>query len=247
MLEVRTKGYQGSLHKSARVFTNDPKHPQVTIGMKGNIWTPIHINPRYAHLNGILGDKIERVIQLRGEKKEPLSVEIASVSIPDKVEVELREVEKGRRYEVKVRNKVNKETRYQGQVKLTTNYAEKPELVIRILVNIGAPVEVRPKVLSFGRMSDERMQELKKKGKFMRRPVMIILNKGNELKIEKVELENSLFKVVTRQMQRGRTVQLMVEPIFDKLQKGPNEDHMKIYTNHKDSKVLEVPIRFEIL
>lgn len=247
MLEVRTRGYQGSLHKSARVFTNDPKHPQVTIGMKGKIWTPIHMNPRYAHLNGILGEKIERVVHLRGEKKEPLSVKVASVSIPDKVEVELREIEKGRRYEVKVRNKVDKETRYQGQVKLTTNYAEKPEVVIRISGNVRAPLEVRPKVLSFGRMSDERMQELKKKSKFMRRPVMVILNKGNDLKIEKVELEKSLFKVVTRQMQRGRTVQLMVEPIFDKLHKGPNEDRMKIYTNQKDSKVLEVPIRFEIL
>ncbi|NVM57847.1 MAG: hypothetical protein HWN51_06995, partial [Desulfobacterales bacterium] len=171
----------------------------------------------------------------------------ASVSIPDKVAVELHEIEKGRSYQLKVKNKVKKETRYGGQVKLTTNYPEKPETVIRISGYIRPPLEVRPKILSFGRMSAEQLRRLKTKGRFIRRPVMVLLNKGNDLKIKKVELEKSLFKVVTKEMQGGRAVRLLVEPILEKLKKGTNVDRLKIHTNQKDREVLEVPLRIEVL
>ncbi len=105
-LEVRTKGFQGKMHKKARVFSNAPKHPQVTIVLKGKVWVPIHVNPRYVRLRGTEDEEIEGVVRLRGEKKEPLIAKIASISIPDKVEVKLEETQKGRTYQLKIKNKV---------------------------------------------------------------------------------------------------------------------------------------------
>jgi hypothetical protein len=249
-LEVKTKGLQGSFHKTARVFSNDPKKRLLTIGMKGKIWTPIHMKPRHLDLAGYLEEKIERIVHLRGEKKEPLIIKLASVSIPDKVAVELKEIEKGRDYQLKVKNKVEKKTVYTGQVKLTTNYPEKSEIVIGISGHIKTPVEVRPKVLKFGRMSDEQLQRSKRDGRSMGRWVTVTLNKGNDLKIEKVELERSLFEVVNGEMPISGgmigMIQLTVEPFLEKLRKGPNTDRLKIYTNQKDNKVLEVPISFEV-
>ena len=246
-LEIRTKGYQGNMHKTARVMSNDPKNPQMTISLKGKIWAPIQINPQRVHLRGTVGEKVEQIVRVQGEKKEPLIVKLASVSLPDKLAVELRETEKGRGYEVKIQNKIEGEATYAGQVKLTTNYPEKPELVIRVSVNVRGPVDVRPKALNFGRMSEERLEQLKTNNRFLRRPVMVILNKGNDLKVSKVELEKALFKAVPQPIRQGRTVQILVEPILEKLEKGLNEDRLKIYTNQKDLEVLEVPIRFEIL
>lgn len=246
-LEVNTKDKQGNIHQTARVFSNDPKNSELTIGMKGNVWAPIHLRPKYAQLAGTLGDKIETVVHIMGQKKDPLIVQLAWVSIPDKVEVELTEIEKGRIWEVTVENKAKEQTTYKGQIKLTTNYPEKPEMVIRITGHVRPPVEVRPKTLNFGRLAEERLQQLKKKGKFMSRPLMVVLNRGNDLKVNKVELEKSLFQVVTREMKPGRMFQLQVQAVFEKLKKGVNTDRLKIYTNQKDSEVLEVPIRFEIL
>jgi hypothetical protein len=246
-LEVRTKGFQGNLQKTARVFTNDPKNAQVIIGLKGEVWAPISLNPPYARLTGIVGDKIEEVVHLRGEKKDPLIVKLASVSIPDKVEVQLKETEKGRSYELKVKNKVQTQGTYIGQVKLTTNYQEKSEIVIRISGNIRPPLEVRPQALSFGRMSESRVEQLKKNGRSMTRSITVLLNKGNDLKIEKVESDKSLFKVVTKEVKPGRMVQLLVEPILGKLKTGPNADQLKIHTNQKQAELLVVPISFEIL
>jgi hypothetical protein len=235
------------MHKTARVMSNDPKNPQMTISMKGKIWAPIQVNPRHAHLRGAVGDKLEQVVRVQGEKKEPLFVNLASISVPDKLGVELRETDKGRGYEVKIQNKVQGETTYAGQVTLTTNYPEKPELVIRVSVNVRGPVEVRPKALNFGRMSEERLEQLKMNNRFLKRPIMVILNKGNDLTVSKVALDKALFKAVPQPIRQGRMVQIQVEPILEKLQQGLNEDRLKIYTNQKDSEVLEVPIRFEIL
>jgi len=246
-MEVPTKRYQGKLHKTASVFSNDPKNPRVTISLKGSIWAPITVTPRYVRLNGIEDEGIEQIVSLQGKKKEPLIAKLASVSIPDKVDVELEETEKGRTYQLRVKNKVKGEARYEGNVRLTTSYPEKPEIVIQIAGQIRGRLEVRPKVLSFGRMSQERLRQLKNGSRAMTRSITVVLNKGNDLKIEKVEMEKSLFKVSTRQVRPGRMTQILVEPLLDKVKKGTNQDRLKIFTNQKDRQMLEVPIRFDLL
>jgi hypothetical protein len=246
-LQVKTKGYDGIISKSARVLSNDLQNPQTSITIKGKVWTPLRVKPRYVHINGIVGEKVESAVELRGEKKEPLIVELDSVSIPDKVSAELIEIEKGRAYTLKVENKVQEAQKYRGEVKLTTNYPEKPDLTVRISGNIRALLEVRPKVLTFGKMSEERLRQLESTNKSMTRPVVVVLNKGNDLQVEKVELAQSLFKVVKQEQWRGRRVQFMIEPVLEKLKKGPNTDVLKVYTNQGDKQVLEVPVQFELL
>jgi hypothetical protein len=246
-LQVQTKGYQGNVHKTAKVMTNDPKTPEMIIGMKGKVWAPIQINPKHVRLTGTVGEKVERVVRVQGEKEEPLIIKVASVSIPEKIEVELHEIEKGRTYELKIKNKVEGEVTYGGQVNLTTNYPEIPKLVIGVVGNVRGPLEVRPRVLNFSRMPEKRLQQLKDNKAFLVRPVTVMLNKGKDLKVNKVELEKSLFKAVVQPIQGGRIVQIRVEPVLEKLKKGLNEDRLKIYTNQKGFEVLEVPIQFEVL
>ena len=246
-LEVHTRNFQGNLHKSARVSTNDPSNPTLMIGLKGKVWAPIHVKPRYARLFGISGEDVESTIHIYGNKKEPLVVELGSVSIPDKVTVQLKVLEENKAYQLKVKNKVEGEVRYNGQVKLTTNYPEKPELMIRVSANMRPTIELRPKALSFGRIPAERLDQLSKQGRALKRPIMVVLNKGNDLKVNKVESEKSLFKAVTKEMSKGKMTQILIEPVFENLQKGPNEDHIKIFTNQKGNEVLKATVRFEVL
>lgn len=246
-LEVHTKNLQGNLHKSARVTTNDPKNPTLVIGLKGKVWAPIHIKPQYARLFGISGEDVQSTIHLYGNKKEPLSVKLASVSIPDKVAVQLDAVEEDKIYRLQVKNKVQGEARYNGHIKLTTNYREKPELVIRISANMRPAIELRPKALSFGRIPEERLDQLSKQGRALKRPIMVVLNKGQDLEVKGLEWEKSLFKAVPKEMSKGKMTQILIEPIFENLTKGPNEDHLKIYTNQKGNEVLEATVRFEVL
>jgi hypothetical protein len=246
-LEMRTKGYQGEMHKSARVVSNDPKRPQITITMKGKIWVPIDVKPRYVRLRGTVDEEVETIVNLLADKKDPLIMNLASVSIPEKVDATLEETEKGRAYQLKVKNKVKGEAKYAGTLKLTTNYPEKPEVVIRIAGDIRGLVEVRPKALNFGRVSQKRFAQIKNQPRGMTRSISVILNKGTDLKIEKTELEKSLFKVSVKPVQSGRVAQILVEPDYDKLKKGANQDRLKIYTNQEAGKTLEVAIRLDVL
>ncbi|NVL89631.1 MAG: hypothetical protein HWN69_01360, partial [Desulfobacterales bacterium] len=100
---------------------------------------------------------------------------------------------------------------------------------------------------NFGRMSEERLGQLKKNSRTMTRSVTVLLNKGNDLKIKKIELEKSLFRVKTKHAKPGRMVQILVEPVLEKLGKGVNQDRLKIYTNQKGREVLEVPIHLDLL
>ncbi len=246
-LEVKTDRFLGNINKIARIFSNDPKHAELTIGMKGKIWVPIDLAPRYANLKGVIGEDVEAVVSLRGRKKEALVMKVASVSIPDKVAVELKESEKGRSYELKVKNKAPEDGRYTGHVKLTTSYPEKPNLTIRIVGRIKPLVEVKPNRLSFGPVSEERLEQLRKTKSPTKGWVIVALNKGKDLKVNKVETQRCIFKAVIHEKQFGQKVHILVEPILEKIQKGLNEDRLKIYTNQKGHDVLEVPISFEVL
>lgn len=247
-LEVNTKDKQGTIHQTARVFTNDPKTSELTIGMKGNVWAPIHLHPKYAKLTGVLGEKTKTTIRLKSEKQEPLTLKLVSVSIPDKVDVELKEMEKGRIWELQVDNKISQQANYSGQIKLTTNYPEKPELTVRISGHIRPYVEAKPKAVNFGKMSGDQLQKLKTKASPRRRPVTVVLNKGVDLKINKVDLEGWFFKVVdVKEIRPGQMYRIQIEALLEKLVKGKNTDKLKIHTNQKSAKILEVPIHFEIL
>ena len=246
-LEVRTKGYQGEIHKTASVFSNDPKRPQINIGMKGTVWTPIHIEPRYAQLKGIAGEEIQSAVRLTGQKEEPLVVKVASVSIPDKVEVNLEEKEKGRTYLLTVKDKSKVETKYRGKVTLTTNYSDKPEIEIPVAAMITGRLEVRPEILTFGRIPLEKLEQLKTDGRQMTRSVSLVLHKGDDLKIEKVELDGDLFRTSIEEPQPGRTARVIVEPVLEKLKKGANQDRLKIHTNQKGKELVEVPVRLDLM
>jgi hypothetical protein len=245
-IELKTDDYQGKIARSANVFTNDPKKPRLTLGLKGNIWPPVLVTPRHAQLNGIVGDTVETVVYLQGQKKEPLTVQLGPISIPDKVEVGLKEAEKGRSYELNIRNKVRGEARYSGKIELTTNYPDRPKIQIKIQGNIRPPLEVRPKTLNFGGLSAERLQMLMGKEISMRRPILVMLNRGEGLKINKAELEKTFFKVVSIRQLGDQKVQLQIEAALGKLKKGLNVDHLRIYTNQADEQVLEVPVQIQI-
>lgn len=246
-LELRTKGYQGKIHKTARVFSNDPKSPQISIGMKGVVWSPVHIQPRYVHLKGMEGDDIQTAIELKAQKKEPLMVKLASVTIPDKVEVTLEEKEKGRTYQLTVREKGKVEGKYRGKVTLITNYPDKPKVVIPVVANIRGNLEVRPRAVTFGRMPFKRLETLKTSARPMTRSVTVLLHKGNDLKIEKVEMDGALFSTSTRELQAGQATRINVQPVLENLKQGNNQDRLRIYTNQKGGKILEVPVTFELL
>jgi hypothetical protein len=95
---------------------------------------------------------------------------------------------------------------------------------------------------------EEHLQQLKTSAASVGRSVDVIFNKGVDLKIDDVDVENSLFRVVNiSEKTPGRIYRIQIQPLWEKLKKGINTDKLKIRTNQKDTELLEVPIVFEIL
>ena len=108
-MKLNTKGYQGTLHKSAVVYSNDPTYPQIKLAVRARVKAPISVEPRGVMLNGFVGDEIKQVVAIRAHEEQPLTLESAQLSLPKKVGYELKSVEEGRLYQLILRN-ISKKT-----------------------------------------------------------------------------------------------------------------------------------------
>ena len=131
-LMLNTRGYDGKIQKTARIYTNDPKTPQDTFVIEALIKTPIVISGRMVLLQGTTKESITRTVDIKGELNKPLKLEPLDYTLDKKVKFNIEEVAKGKHYRVTFTSIPNVGNYYQGLLRLRTSYAEKPELVIHV-------------------------------------------------------------------------------------------------------------------
>ena len=131
-LKVHTKGYQGTVQKSARVRTNDPDHKQLLLRVKGTVKVAVHVSTRYIHFHGNDDQPLTRETEVRAELERPLELTPLEFTLDGKVTYAIEEIEKGRKYRIRFTTVPGTALHYRGQLKLKTNYPEKPEITIYI-------------------------------------------------------------------------------------------------------------------
>jgi len=136
-LQVTTKGYQGPVQKSAKVYHNDPNTENLVLKLKANVKVPIHLSSRYVRLYGKEGQSITRVVDIKAELDKPLKITPIEFNLKDKLSYTIEEIEKGKKYRIKFKSIPGPPQTYAGFLKLKTNYPEKPELTVRIRGQIG--------------------------------------------------------------------------------------------------------------
>jgi len=115
---------------------------------------------------------------------------------------------------------IQKEARYVGQIKLTTNCPEWAQLIVRVTGVVKLSVAVMPKRLSFGRSLEKRSEQFKKNKRVMRRPVTVVLYRGNDPKIRKMELEKSLYTILVQEKQSAGKCSFWLNPFWKSFRKG---------------------------
>ena len=131
-LQVKTEGYEGNITKTARVYTNAPAKSVVTLKLKAYIKVSIFVSPRYVALFGREGESITRVVEIKAGLSKPLTLSPIQFNLGEKLTYRLVETEKGKRFQIHFESIPGPAETYSGYLKLKTNYAEKPELTIRI-------------------------------------------------------------------------------------------------------------------
>lgn len=131
-LTVNTKGYQGNIHKSAVVYTNDPKMARFSLGIRAFVHVPISVSPSYVNLRGSADRETSRSVKIIAGLEKPLVIEPDKFNLEGNVRYEIEEVEKGRVYVVHFTSIPGNIGRFSGFLNLKTNYPERPLIHIRI-------------------------------------------------------------------------------------------------------------------
>jgi hypothetical protein len=129
-LKFNTRGYEGKVRKSARVYTNDPNSRTDTITIEAFVKTPIVVSPKAVFIQGKITESLTRSVDIKGEPDKPLKIEPVNFTLNNRLKYSIEEVSPGRQYRINFTSIPNVADHYQGTLRLKTNYPEKPELLI---------------------------------------------------------------------------------------------------------------------
>ena len=190
-----------------------------------------------------MDEEIKQVITIKAHEEKPLTLELTKLSLPDKVAYHLTAVEKGKIYQITLRNISKKKDKYSGFLTLKTNYPQKPEVTIRFLGYVRGNLQTRPEAINFGIIDSARLKNQKDKKFFHQRSLMVTLHKGDNLKIEKIEVNKEFFETRIKEIQAGKSYRIEIKFKPEKLPKGALKEKMTIYTNLKNDPARVIPIR----
>ena len=240
-LEVKTIGYDGSIHKRAKIFSDDPKKPQTSISIKARVKPIITVKPRSVHLRGLQGDPITREVTIRAHEELPLKLSDAKLSVADKVDYDIKAIEEGKVYRLTFRDRLKQKGKYKGVMQLKTNYPDKPLLKINVYGQIKGRLQVAPERIFFGHMD---LAQLKKsnKGNTLLRSLNIKSVKKDRFKIEKIDYNGDLFELNLREVQEGLVYAIDLRLPLDKIKVGKLSEKLTIHTDLQDEPLKVVHI-----
>ncbi len=131
-LTVNTKGYEGNTHKTAVVYTNDPKMARFTLGVRAFVQVPVFVSPPYVILQGNADREISRNVKITARLEKPLVIKPEKFNLEGKIDYEIAEIEKGRSYSIRFTSIPGNPGMFVGFLNLKTNYEEMPIIKIRI-------------------------------------------------------------------------------------------------------------------
>jgi hypothetical protein len=156
ILEVQGEKVSGRFSKNATVTSNDPKHPQLTITIAGEITPYVQVEPgNRMYLRGMYGESVSRELTISSvEKKKDFVVTGVSSNMDDKITYRVeRDAEPGF-WKVKLfKNPKLPTLNTWGSVTVHSNSEHSPDKVVQVNVTTRGAIVVQPSTLNFGQTS----------------------------------------------------------------------------------------------
>jgi len=131
-LSVRTQGYQGKIHKTATVHTNDPSMQTFILEVRAHVQVAIVVAPPNVNLTVREGESVTRVVTIKAGLDRPLRLTPGRFTLAERVKYVIEEKEAGRQYRVLFTSLPGPPGSYYGILELKTNYPEKEMIVIKV-------------------------------------------------------------------------------------------------------------------
>jgi len=131
-LRVDTRGFEGNVRKSARIYSNDPTNRIQTIRVEGFIRRPITLSQKTVYFQGSSHQSMTKTVKIRGGFEKPLKIEPVQFTLDQWLTYQIEEVQPGKLYLIHFSSIPGTYHYYQGFLRLKTNYPERPEIDIQI-------------------------------------------------------------------------------------------------------------------
>ena len=133
-VQLNTNGYGGNfIRKTIVVSTNDPKQPEVHLTISGKVKKFAEITPKFAHLEGSVGETLEQDITIMPQSELPFKIKKIKAKKGKFIKYFLIEPEEKTpiKYILHVENAKSEAGRYADYIQLSTDSK------IKRILNIG--------------------------------------------------------------------------------------------------------------
>ena len=243
VLTVKTEGYQGRVTKSALVRSNDPRQQSLNLSLSADIRTYIVVEPALrAVLQGVVGDDIRQVLQIRAGDGYPLEIRETSTNITQWLDYKV--VKKGgdHQYELEVRGKTQTPASAGGYIRLVTNHPKKLEVTIPVQLRVRPEFEVLPPEITFGRVS------VPASGEKVMKVVTLVDNRARPIHIQDLHYNQKLFKATAVPFggENASRCRIEVEPRLDRFPVGSVNDTLVIRLEGTKTDEVKVPVSITV-
>jgi len=145
-LKVSIKGKNGSIEKTARVYSNDSKNSEEILTVKAVVEELIHVAPSSIRFSGNEGTVLTQSVNITAHEAKFLNIKAGNFTLQDKMTYRIEEIEKGRAFKIVFTNLPLPAGRFHGSLKLMTNYNDKPEITLHISGNFRKETDTNEKI-----------------------------------------------------------------------------------------------------
>jgi len=132
-VKVDTKGFEGKQRWGIKVLSNDPKWKEAVLDIRANIKPILILSGNAVQFTGKNDVSITKEIEIRAGIERTLIITPQLFTLPGKVTWSLQEIEKGKKFKIRLRSVPGASEDYRGFLTLKTNFPEKPEFTIWII------------------------------------------------------------------------------------------------------------------
>ena len=102
----------------------------VVLTIKAFVKVSILVTPKSVSFTGYEGQVLSRTVKITAKEEKPLEIAPVRFNIEDKIEYKIETIEPGKIFEIHFTNKPAQAGTYIGELRLKTNYPDKPDITI---------------------------------------------------------------------------------------------------------------------
>lgn len=238
------KIFPGHFRKGYTVTTNDPENEKVVLNVSGDVTKVFDVSSDIAVVGFsdedmkkevILTNLLDRPVHLTGYRWS--DVKWNTPGVEDKVGVELRTIERGRKYGLKVWNKEKLGPgHYISDLFLETDFEEMGEKKLLVRFTVTPDVEVHPRSVIMREMMVEEGTS-----KSFEKKITIIAARADSLKILKIEPDRDDITTSIQEIVPGKSFRCTVQ-VRPTSKTARYVGNLNIFTNYPGYEVLQVSI-----